>query len=728
MEKRTELRELILEFLGKAGPEGLTLGELVVLLRQKGKSVSERTIRRVLNELLRTEEKGREPLLVATTRISLPRRPGRPERVYILRRFLPRQLSLFELAEGVERAKVNALDELPPPEGQEDGNLLADERERRGAKETGSVLARIAAGQLEDERLARAIIEAAPDLAREDPVRLLTSMLNGLSEDLNGLARRYLDLKGAINPKRAREAERVFQTLEIRFGRLRRYFGDLWGLDSVLTFPSPSALHREGTWSGLRFDRDEVVRRLRRRVYGDKVLRVLDLGKLPAPIPKVGSGTDASVADILLEHREGSFLPPAEVHVFTAAAALEVAGDGGPIYTDYDIFPEELRYYDDFQAAEEGFLLASRLREFFGEKDLRHARYAALSLRQYAEDLRVLRKEARWRPMGRKPSLDLPPPVDLIIRDGRIFPTVHRLKDFEADNLYGRLVRNEIAKFNEIVDLVRPDGPYGHVAYTGVVKQPEFSWISPIVFWFLYERGKIQDIELVYRAPIPDHLLVHLLFLGLAREDPDLVHSDDKVFCTFGMLRRFSDVALERDHRPPSVNGQMIDEDALEDWENYIRARHGELNKKGQIPALDPGEYRPFLMLCARSGVLMAYGAPCAMYRPLVTEGTSGHFLIPRLEAAAHLEKDRDLAHAGRALERLLAWLSDPAHRTLDLDHTFPAPGHSGEENGLAPLVPKVTMEAHGAATFARTEMASAVEEEIRRLIKELRNRYSRTR
>jgi hypothetical protein len=91
---------------------------------------------------------------------------------------------------------------------------------------------------------------------------------------------------------------------------------------------------------------------------------------LPTSALKAWTGTDASVADIVIEHREGSFLPPSEVHIFTAAAALEAAGGGNPVYTDYDIFPEELKYYNDIRAAEEGFLLAERLRELFGEEDL----------------------------------------------------------------------------------------------------------------------------------------------------------------------------------------------------------------------------------------------------------------------------------------------------------------------------------------------------------------------
>ncbi|MFD3006609.1 hypothetical protein, partial [Thermus tengchongensis] len=478
--KDKELREAILRLLEEAGREGLTLGELTIRLFRLGKSASERTVRRVLRELLWGEGNG-EPLLVTTTRRG--QGPGRPERVYILRRFLPKQMSLLELIEGVRNAEVKALDDLPPPKGQADEHLQREEQERWNRKETQSVLRMIALGQVEDESLAEAIMEAAPELAEQDPVQLLTSMLEGLLMDIDGIARKFLELRRRPTPENAEEAEQLYEILQIRLGRLRGYFVDLWGLEpSILGLPSLSDLRKKGYWPDdqPKLEREEVQKRLRRRIYGTRVLEII--GVSPPPTSKSWAGTDSSVAEITIEHREGSFLPPSEVHIFAAAAALEAAGGGDAAYTDYDIFPEDLRHYNDIRAAEEGLLLAERLRELFGEEDLRHARYAALSLRQYTEDLRVLRGEARWRPRGNRPFVGFPPPVELIVRDGRLFPTVHRLKDFEADNLYGRLVRNEIARFNELVDFVRPSGPYGNVAYTGVVKNPEFSWLSPIVF------------------------------------------------------------------------------------------------------------------------------------------------------------------------------------------------------------------------------------------------------
>ncbi len=402
MAREEELKTLILKFLRGAGRDGLTIGGLMSRLGQEGVSVSERTVRRVLNELLR----GRH---VVTMTRKLDRGPGRPKRVYVMRGFLPQQLSLFELMEGVKKAEVKTLDELPLPEDQEEEGLLADEKRRRESVETGAVLRKIAIGQLEEEHLASSVIEIAPRLADEDPAILILDMLKALLADVNDLAAKVLELRARGDREAIQEAERLAQKLEVRIGRIRSYFRDVWRLDPpALSLPALRDLRR-GEWKGARLDRSEAERRLRARILGEKVLNILDVECVKQTL-RAGAGTDASVADILLEHREGSFLPPREVYAFTAAAALDVSGSSkGPMYTDYDVFPEELRYYDDVEAAEKGYLLAPQLRELFGEEDLRHARYAALSLRQYDEDLRVLRGEARWRPIGRAPTLGLPP-------------------------------------------------------------------------------------------------------------------------------------------------------------------------------------------------------------------------------------------------------------------------------------------------------------------------------
>ena len=74
---RRELKRLIEKLLYKAGKEGLTLGQLLDLLRQEGEEFSERTIRRILNEL---DEEERVTTIIKKQTPG----PGRPERILSL--------------------------------------------------------------------------------------------------------------------------------------------------------------------------------------------------------------------------------------------------------------------------------------------------------------------------------------------------------------------------------------------------------------------------------------------------------------------------------------------------------------------------------------------------------------------------------------------------------------------------------------------------------------------
>ena len=157
-----------------------------------------------------------------------------------------------------------------------------------------------------------------------------------------------------------------------------------------------------------------------------------------------GGGRDRapSVADIFLEHARGSFIPPDPVSVMTGAAALITRASSSPSFTyqDFDIFPDQLREYEDHRAAIDGLVISPLLRHILPEEDFKHSRLAAMDLRQYHEDFRIAVKQAKWRPVGSAPALGVNPRPSIIIRDGRLLPLVHRLKDFESDGLYGQIV------------------------------------------------------------------------------------------------------------------------------------------------------------------------------------------------------------------------------------------------------------------------------------------------
>jgi hypothetical protein len=137
------------------------------------------------------------------------------------------------------------------------------------------------------------------------------------------------------------------------------------------------------------------------------------------------------------------------------------------------------------------------------------------------------------------------------------------------------------------------------------------------VFWYLFiKEVKIGDKRVlespsdVFRVPFSDTAVSHLLFLGMAKRDA--VFDEGKVYVTFRMLRRFSDIADVEDEGVPQIKVgsgvRPIDEDDVDDWLTFIEQRVEQMRVKRR-PVLDAGEYAPFIHLCAEVGVTMCYTA-----------------------------------------------------------------------------------------------------------------------
>jgi hypothetical protein len=431
----------------------------------------------------------------------------------------------------------------------------------------------------------------------------------------------------------------------------------------------------------------------------------------------------------------GSFIPPDPVSVMTGAAALVTRATVPPVfcYQDFDIFPDQLREYEDHSAAIEGLVISPLLRHILPEEDFKHSRLAAMDLRQYYEDFRIAVRQAKWRPVGGAPALGVMPRPALIIRDGRLLPLVHRLKDFESDGLYGQIVRNEVERFSQVIHQLT--GPSGEIVYGATVKSPEMSWLAPLVFWYLHvNKAKVDgrlvlpEEEEVYRARFADTAVSHLLFFGLAKQLDSLPPAVS--FVTFRAMRRFSDIALEGDESFPLLlsdnDGERpLDEDSPDDWEEFLRLRVAEHRSRRRENTLEVADYGPFVYLCSSVGVAMCYAAPVEAYGPLVAAGTGegAHFLLPRIEVAV-LTKTPEKGDAH--LKVLLTWMATGGCE-MDRGHTHPA-FDTGREAGLPILVPDVIVAAHEAATFARDKMSEEVQDEIRSRIAELRRWITRGR
>ena len=709
----------VMELLEKE-PDGLEFAEIVEQLSRVQDVGSERGIRNLLNRL------AKEGKLIR--RKGWSTKPGAQPYIYCHPKTQPRQLEI----PGIKEYRIHTKTEF------EIGELNQEERQQQ--QKAVSVLESIASGHLHQEFYARAIIEAAPKLAAENPVELVVGMARWVVDDLNTLA---AEIERKLKRGAVDESKKMAVKLDSQLGWAKRYFQEFWKLyDRVEELPGilelPSQAKRFRLYGETaKLDEKKAREQLKKRIFGD---RLIQEQLLPTDLHKSAAGTDASVADLFLEHTAGSFIPPDPVIVPCSAAALVTNSKNGfpDEYQDFDIFPDKLREYDDHTAAVNGLVLSATLaRNFVEESNLQHTRKAAMDLRQYWQDFRIATKQADWRPMGDSPELGTKNRPTLIIRDGRIFPLVHRLRDYETGGLYGQIVRSEIEKFQQVFHNTLLGSELDTV-YGAAVKNPGMSWLAPLVFWYLYVnkfavdgRLAVAEAKEVYQYPFADTAVSHLLFLGVAKNASNF--SPERLFITCRVMRRFSDIALEAEEMSPIISqgdeSRRVRENSPKDWKEFIEQHIAKKRKHYQSNNLDIDDYGSFIYLCSKVGVSMCYAAPTSAYALLSRNSSvSAHFLLPRLEVAINMERlESDREHEQECLDGLLSWLA-AGHIELDRSHTQSGFDTGNQEHRLPILVPDVIVRAHEAATFTRDKLGEEVQDKIRALIAELRKRVEKGR
>lgn len=709
----------VMELLEKE-PDGLEFAEIVEQLSRVHDVGSERGLRNLLNRL------AKEGKLIK--RKGWSTKAGAQPYVYCHPKTQPRQLEI----PGIKEYRIHPKTEF------EIGELNQEERHQQ--QKAVSVLESIASGHLHQESHARAIIEVAPKLAAENPVELVVGMARWVVDDLNKLA---AEIERKLKRGAVDESKKLAMKLDSQLGWAKRYFQEFWKLydrvdelAGILQLPS-QAKHFRLYGQTAKLDEEKAREQLQKRIFGD---RLIQEQLLPTDLHKSAAGTDASVADLFLEHTPGSFIPPDPVVVTSSAAALVTNSKNGfqDEYQDFDIFPDKLKEYDDHAAAVNGLVLSATLaRNYLEESNLQHTRKAAMDLRQYLQDFRIATKKADWRPMGDSPELGTKNRPKLIIRDGRIFPLVHRLRDYETGGLYGQIVRSEIENFQQVFHNTLLGSELDTV-YSGAVKNPGMSWLAPLVFWYLYVNkfavdGKVavSNAEEVYQYPFADTAVSHLLFLGVAKQSSNF--SPERLFITCRVLRRFSDIALEAEERSPIISQgdeiRRVRENNPKDWKEFIEQHIAKKRKHYQSNNLDIDDYESFIYLCSKVGVSMCYAAPTSAYALLSRNSSvSAHFLLPRLEVAINMERlELDRKHEEECLYGLLSWLA-AGHIELDRSHTQSGFDTGNQEHRLPILVPDVIVRAHEAATFTRDKLGEEVQDQIRSLIAELRKRLEKGR
>lgn len=284
----------VMELLEKE-PDGLEFAEIVEQLSRVQDVGSERGVRNLLNRL------AKEGKLIR--RKGWSTKPGAQPYIYCHPKTQPRQLEI----PGIKEYRIYTKTEF------EIGELNQEERQQQ--QKAVSVLESIASGHLHQEFYARAIIEAAPKLAAENPVELVVGMARWVVDDLNTLA---TEIERKLKRGAVDESKKMAVKLDSQLGWAKRYFQEFWKLyDRVEELPGilelPSQAKRFRLYGETaKLDEKKAREQLKKRIFGD---RLIQEQLLPTDLHKSAAGTDASVADLFLEHTAGSFIPPDPVIV-----------------------------------------------------------------------------------------------------------------------------------------------------------------------------------------------------------------------------------------------------------------------------------------------------------------------------------------------------------------------------------------------------------------------------
>ena len=159
---------------------------------------------------------------------------------------------------------------------------------------------------MKEDIFAQAIVNVAPKIAKKCPAELLTEMAEWVVDDINALASRLLKLNDVT------DIDKLVGKIDGRLQMARQYFFDFWNLDierdgrKVMELPlSASDIFRYRRKAYV--NSDCAHKALSVRISGASVIYDWEPDEAP---PSSAIGTDASVADIYLQHSTGTFLPP----------------------------------------------------------------------------------------------------------------------------------------------------------------------------------------------------------------------------------------------------------------------------------------------------------------------------------------------------------------------------------------------------------------------------------
>ncbi|PSP12546.1 MAG: hypothetical protein BRC56_00395 [Cyanobacteria bacterium SW_9_47_5] len=290
--------------------------------------------------------------------------------------------------------------------------------------------------------------------------------------------------------------------------------------------------------------------------------------------------------------------------------------------------------------------------------------------------------------------------------DGRVTPLVHQRAQFSSTSIYGELVRQEIREFGRIVDYADKNNWHTETAFAGVVKSPALSWLAPLVFWYLETKFSDEsDCKRIYRPPIPDVRLPHLLFAGLSEANgaPD----EDEIFTTFRALRRFYDHSIpEYDLPPKGDDGELIKTDSRNDWMSHFRMVQERKQEVYDAETIKLEKFKSFRFaeLCANVGTVMCYAGPPNLYQDRGVE----RMRLPRIEILAN--PPRDTSEEMHSALSLYAKNNYP-----DEDHTMKSDNDDVDDIPL--VVPGVIVRSDEMAKEVREMLSTDIKQDIMGLV-----------
>lgn len=667
------LEEVVEEIVKDRGTGGATLEDVSKELAQRGLERSPSLLRTILRRLALSHK------LVVDARPT--GKPGNQELVYYSIDVAPQVMGL-----------------TPPVRRSEMEEALETEYLLFGGM---APLVESVRRIVEGDPVIRAVEEVAEELADEDPKGLFLGMADWAAERARQLEAAYLN---AVTPQ---ERHRLLDRLKQLGEFVDRVFRQVLNIDRYTFRINARALERDSLSGSpergedlLVYHRDRVERLLKSYVFGDKFVEV-ETVPIDNEVYSIAS-TDASVQELPLWQEVPSLSPgfwaTREVHaITTSAASLQIPaprGQPSPPLFDFDVDPRQLKEYDRCRAMLEGRLLPSDIMHQLGPDKWERSKFAAMNIRQYDHDQKVLSGKAAWRredlAHATLRSLRMRIPT-VIFHDGRLFPLEHRIDNIEDPSLYGDFVRSSVEGLVSLAK--RPEVEKGRIVVTGVVKTLVLPVFSPLILWYLHtKKPNAVGETTVLSTPYPDPSLLQPILKAKARKEG---FADGKFVVTCRVLRRFATLAgkaLERARLTGSEFGPFSPAE-WEQWFEDVYLSHEETE-------LAPHQYENFIYASGHIGVLDFFLHPAdGRLQPPYTMPRYEILVSSRERTDFVIETERErLRRVLQALAPRSSLAEDPRHE--DSPHPLIVPAVLVEADRASSLVSEAFRRAFIAAVW----------------------------